>query len=48
MARYFTDCYTAVQGGSAFNPNTNIQTDSYVAVQLLEQDGRLDAETIGK
>lgn len=26
---------------------TNIQTDSYVAVQLLEQDGRLDAETIG-
>lgn len=28
-------------------PKTNIQTDSYVAVQLLEQDGRLDAETIG-
>ena len=28
-------------------PRTNIQTDSYVAVQLLEQDGRLDAETIG-
>ena len=29
-------------------PKTNIQTDSYVAVQLLEQEGRLDAETIGK
>ena len=28
-------------------PKTNIQTDSYVAVQLLEQDGRLDAEAIG-
>lgn len=28
-------------------PKTNIRTDSYVAVQLLEQDGRLDAETIG-
>ena len=28
-------------------PHTGIQTDSYVAVQLLEQDGRLDAETIG-
>ena len=28
-------------------PKTNIQTDSYVAVQLLEQGGHLDAKAIG-
>ena len=29
-------------------PKSNIQTDSYVAVQLLEQEGALNAQTIGK
>lgn len=29
-------------------PDTSIQTDSYAAVQLMEQDGQLNASTIGK